>query len=120
MSEIELGEATIVYEDPDEGLTETRLDNEHVVYVRDHWMVKAGTDDEGNDLMRQIPRDRVHYVERNVERFESEASTVRDRLESVAEDLREKIPVSSEREASSDRGEEEPIEVETPNDSHSD
>jgi len=93
MEDIELGQATIVYEDPDDGRTETTVDNEELVYVRDHWMLRSGSDDEGNDQMRQIPRDRVHYVERNVERFEEEAATVRRRVESLASNLREKVPV---------------------------
>lgn len=96
MSELELGEATIVYEDPEDGVIETTLENEQVMYIRDHWAIRAGTDDEGNDLMRQIPDQRVYYVERNVEEFEEEASTVKHRLESIADDLREKLPVATE------------------------
>jgi hypothetical protein len=111
MSDLELGQATIVYEDPDGGLTRRTLDNEQVVYVRDHWTVKAGTDDQGNDLMHQIPRDRVHHVERNVERFEEEASTVGHRLRSFASELGQKLPVGSE-ERSGD-SDVEPIPVDT-------
>lgn len=96
MDEIELGQATIVYDDPEDGTTEVTVDNEEVVYARDHWMLKSGTDDEGNDLMKQIPRDRVHSVERNVERFEDEASTVRNRVESFASEMREKLPVGGD------------------------
>lgn len=92
MSEVALGQATIVYDHPDDGVTEETLDNEQVMYIRDHWTIKAGTDDDGNDLMYQIPRDRVHYVARNVERFEEEVSTVRHRIESIASDIREKLP----------------------------
>lgn len=93
MDEIELGQGTIVYEDPDDGRTEMTVDNEELVYARDHWMLRSGSDEEGNDQMRQIPRDRVYYVERNAERFEEEAATVRRRVESLASDLREKVPV---------------------------
>ena len=93
MSELELGQATIVYEDPDEGKKEVTVKNEQVAYVRDHWAVKAGTDDQGNDLMKQIPATRVHYVERNVQQFEEEINTVRHRVESLAGELRQKIPV---------------------------
>jgi hypothetical protein len=96
MDEIELGQATIVYDDPEEGTTEVTVDNEEVVYARDHWMLKSGTDDDGNDLMKQIPRDRVHSVERNVERFEDEASTVRNRVESLASEMRERLPVGGD------------------------
>lgn len=111
MSELDLGQATIVYEDPDEGRTAETLDNEQVVYARDHWMIKAGTDDEGNDVMRQLPRDRVHYVERSVEQFEEEASTVRHRIESLADDLRRKIPVSGPRESPTEQSEQVKIET---------
>jgi len=93
MEEIELGQATIVYEDPDEGVVEKTVDNEEMVYARDHWMVRTGTDEDGNDLMKQIPRDRVHRVDRTVEKFEDQAGTVRRRVESLASDLRERIPV---------------------------
>jgi len=101
MTELELGQATIVYEDPADGLTELTVDNEHLVYVRDHWAIRTGTDDAGNDLMRQIPRERVYYVERDVERFEEEAATVRSRVESVARDLRQRLPVGEGGEPSS-------------------
>jgi hypothetical protein len=93
MDEIQLGQATIVYEEEDDGRTETKVDNEELVYARDHWMLRSGSDEQGNDQMRQIPRDRVYYVERNVEKFEEEAATVRHRVESLARDLREKVPV---------------------------
>ena len=93
MEELELGTATIVYDDPDEGVVEETVQNEQIVYARDHWMVKTGTDDEGNDLMSQIPSHRVHRVDRTVERFEEEAGTVRRRVESIAQDLRQKLPV---------------------------
>lgn len=93
MSQLELGQATIVYDDPEEGQTEETVENEQLVYARDHWMVRSGTDDQGNDLMKQIPKERVHYVERNVERFEEEASTIKRRVESMARDLRQRLPV---------------------------
>jgi hypothetical protein len=93
MEEIQLGQGTIVYEDPKDGRTETTVDNEELVYARDHWMLRSGGDEHGNDQMRQIPRDRVYYVERNVERFEERAATVRHRVESLASNLREKVPV---------------------------
>jgi hypothetical protein len=93
MEELDLGKSTIVYEDPEEGRTETTVDNEEVLYVRDHWVFSTGTDDQGNDLMRQIPRQRVYYVERNVEKFEEEARTLRHRVESIADDVRDLLPV---------------------------
>ncbi len=93
MDEIELGQATIIYEGPDEEIIETTVDNEEIVYARDHWMVRTGTDEDGNDLMKQIPKERVHRVDRTVEKFEDQAGTVRRRVESLASDLRERIPV---------------------------
>ena len=93
MDELELGQATIVYEDPAEGVIEDTVDNEAIVYARDHWMVRTDTDGDGNDLMKQIPKERVHRVDRSVEEFEDQAGTVRRRVESLASDLRERIPV---------------------------
>ncbi|MDS0258100.1 hypothetical protein NDI56_01605 [Haloarcula sp. S1CR25-12] len=93
MEEIELGQATIVYEGADGETIEETLDNEEIVYARDHWHVHTGTDEDGNDLMTQIPKERVHRVDRNVEKFEDHAGTVRRRVESLASDLRERIPV---------------------------
>ena len=104
MSQLEAGQATIVYEDPEEGQKEVTVNNEQVAYVRDHWAVKAGTDDEGNDLMKQIPATRVYYVERNVQKFEEEITTVRHRVESLAGELRQKLPIDVGRD-STQRGE---------------
>lgn len=93
MSDLALGQATIVYEDPEGGTTTETVDNEQLVYVRDHWAVRSGTDDAGNDLMKQVPRDRVYSVERNVQQFEEEARTVRHRVESLAAELGRRLPV---------------------------
>ena len=93
MDQLELGKATIIYEDKDGEMVEETVDNEQLVYAREHWMLKSGTDDEGNDLMSQIPRSRVVRVDRNVQQFEDQAQTVRHRVESFADDLREKLPV---------------------------
>ena len=93
MTQLELGKATIVYEDQDGENVEETVDNEQLVYARDHWMVKSGTDDQGNDLMKQIPIQRVHHVDRNVQKFEEQARTVRHRVETFANDLRKKIPM---------------------------
>lgn len=93
MEQLELGQATIVYEDPEEGRKEMTVDNEELVYAKDHWMLPVGTDEEGNDLMRHLPRDHVYHVDRNVEKFEEEVATVRHRVESIAKDLQERLPV---------------------------
>ncbi|WP_424017953.1 hypothetical protein ACOZ4N_19085 [Halorientalis pallida] len=93
MDELELGQATITYDDPEAGTVTETVDNEEVVYARDHWMVKTGTDEDGNDTMYQIPRDRVHHVARSAEEFEDQIDTVRHRVESIASDLRDRLPV---------------------------
>jgi hypothetical protein len=93
MDELELGQATITYDDHDGETVTKTVDNEEIVYARDHWMVKTGTDEDGNDLMHQIPRERVHHVARSAEEFEDQIDTVRHRVESIASDLRERIPV---------------------------
>ena len=91
--ERDLGEATIVYDEPDEGTVRKTIPNEHIAYFQDHWIIKTDEDDDGNDIVRRIPAKRVHYVERSVEEFESEVETVIDQVQSVASDLRTKIPV---------------------------
>ena len=57
MEGIELGQATIVYEDPEDGRTDTTVDNEDLVYARDHWMLRSGTDDSPH---RGVRRQVVH------------------------------------------------------------
>ncbi|WP_254768552.1 hypothetical protein [Salinilacihabitans rarus] len=106
--ERDLGEATIVYEDPDEGTVRKTVPNEHVAYFQDHWIVKTDEDEEGNDIVRRIPARRVHYVERSVEQFEEEVQTLVDQVQSFAADLRTKIPVGSGDDEESDV---QPIEV---------
>jgi len=93
MEELELGQATIVYEGADGETVEETVDNEEILYARDHWHVRTGSDADGNDLMKQIPKERVYGVDRTVEAFEDRAGTVRRRVESLASDLRERIPV---------------------------
>jgi hypothetical protein len=123
LSEVELGEATIVFEDPDEGTREVTVQNEQIVYAQDHWAFMSGQDDEGNDMVRRIPRDRVHYVERNVQQFEEEVKTVRHRVESIADEVRQKLPMgdgkrrqgSRARQATEPRTRSETIPVEEPN-----
>lgn len=87
----DLGEATIVYEDADGETVEETVQNEHVAYFQDHWMVKTGEDEQGRDLVRRIPAQRVYHVERTVEQFEEEVKTLRDQVQSVADDLRSKL-----------------------------
>ncbi|MFC7079926.1 hypothetical protein [Halorussus caseinilyticus] len=105
MVEEDLGEATITYEGPD-GETETQtVQNEHVAYFQDHWIVKTGEDEQGRDLVRRIPASRVYHVERTVEQFEREVETLRDQVQSVADDLRSRF-LGGESSSGSDRGSE--------------
>ena len=105
MVERDLGEATIVYESPETGPVEKSVPNEHVAYVQDHWTVKIDERDGGHDVVRRIPAERVYHVERDVEAFEEEVRTIRGRIQSVADELRTKIP-------GGDAGEEEPRRIE--------
>ena len=81
----ELGRATVVYDNPDGEQVSREVDNEHIVYFQDHWQLKTGTDADGNDVIRRIPRHRVHYVERSVEEFE-------DRVDALLNQARERLP----------------------------
>lgn len=91
MVEEDLGEATIAYEDPDEGTVEKTVENEHVAYFQDHWIIKTDDSDEGRDTVRRIPTNRVYYVERSVEEFEQEVATLKDQVQSFTDDLRSKL-----------------------------
>ena len=90
MADDQHGEATIVYEDPHEGTVEETVGNEHIAYFQDHWIVRTGATDEG-DVVRRIPHDRVHYVERTVDEFRAEVNTLTNQVESFAEELRERF-----------------------------
>jgi uncharacterized FlaG/YvyC family protein len=85
MVDPELGRATIVYDKLDAGQVEITVDNEHIAYFDDHWLVKVGEDDDGNDVVRRIPRDRVQHVERSVEEFQN-------KLDMMADEARERLP----------------------------
>jgi hypothetical protein len=94
--EEDIGEATIVYETPDEGTVEKTVPNEHTAYFQDHWIIKTDEDDQGRDTVRRIPHQRVYYVERSVEEFEQEIETLYDRVESFATRLQTKIPIGGD------------------------
>lgn len=91
MVEEDMGQATIVYEDPDDGTVEKTVDNEHIAYFQDHWIVKTGDSERDRDTVRRIPHQRVYYVERSVEEFEAEIKTLRNQVQSFADDLRSKL-----------------------------
>ncbi|ELY54711.1 hypothetical protein C491_18964 [Natronococcus amylolyticus DSM 10524] len=111
--ERDVGEATIVYDEPDEGTVRKTVPNEHVAYFQDHWIIKTDEDEDGRDIVRRIPAQRVHYVERSVEEFEEEVSTLVDQVQSFASDLRTKIPVGGDSAGRRERGREDtdPINV---------
>ena len=109
MAEPDLGRATIVYEGPDGETVEETVENEHVAYFQDHWIIKTGEHEGDHDVVRRIPAQRVYFVERDVEEFEEEVKTLfdevqsladgvgvevqslRDRFEAVADDLQKEI-----------------------------
>ena len=87
MTEADLGKATIAYEDTNGDTVEETVENEYVAYFQDHWMVKTGEAESGEDVVRRIPAQRVYYVERNVEKFEEEVMTLRNQVQSLASDI---------------------------------
>lgn len=91
MTDSDLGTATIVYDHPEEGTVETTVQNEHIAYFQDHWLLKRDEDDAGHDVVRRIPTQRVYYVDRSVDTFEDELGSVRKQVEDVANDLRSKL-----------------------------
>jgi hypothetical protein len=104
------GEAIIVYEDPEEGTVERTVDNERIAYFQDHWIVKLDEDEAGNDIVRRIPLQRVHHVDRSVEKFEDEVKTLRNQVESFAEDLQSTLLGGDD---GADRGESHHIDIES-------
>jgi len=88
-TEPELGTATIVYETPGENDERVTVDNDRIAYFQDHWLFAYGTDDDGNDIVRRVPKERVYYVERSVEEleetFESSLEKAKGKLEELAE-----------------------------------
>ena len=117
MAESDLGSATIVYDHPEEGTVEKTVQNEHIAYFQDHWILKRDEDEAGNDIVRRIPHQRVHYVDRNVETFEDEISTVRRQVENVASDIRSKLLGGSKDDHSRDRQPGDPVEISVEDDS---
>lgn len=110
MAERNFGEAVIVYEHPEDGTVERTVDNESIAYFQDHWILKFDEDEAGNDVVRRIPLQRVHYVERSVERFEDEIKSFRKQVESFAKDLRATVLGGGDGGESDERRE---IEIET-------
>lgn len=117
MTDSDLGTATIVYDHPEDGAVEETVQNEHLVYFQDHWLLKHDEDEAGNDRVRRIPRERVHYVDRSVETFEDEIGSVRKQVENVATEVRSKLLGGGESRDTDDRGASEPVEVDVTDDS---
>lgn len=112
MVDEDFGEATIVYDDPDDGTVEETVPNEHVAYFQDHWILKTGEDEAGRDTIVRIPMTRVHRVERTVESFEEEVSTLIDQIQSVADDITGLLPFGGgERGRRRQSEDEDPVEI---------
>ncbi|MFP8951936.1 hypothetical protein ACLI4Z_03020 [Natrialbaceae archaeon A-arb3/5] len=86
-SDLELGRATIVYETADDEIERVTVDNDRIAYFQDHWLFEYGTDDDGNDVIRRVPKDRVRYVERSVEEIEDTFESIIDRTRGKLEEL---------------------------------
>ena len=79
--DVDVGTARLVYETAD-GVERLDVDNEHLAFVDDHWVVvQPDGDDEGGTVTR-IPRDRVYRVERSVDELESRARELLDKATS--------------------------------------
>lgn len=89
MTAAELGTARIVFETP-EGETESvTVDNEHIAFFQEHWLFAYDVDDEGNDIVRRVPHQRVYYVERSVERLEEQFDTAVDKAKDKIDEIRD-------------------------------
>lgn len=88
-TEPELGTATIVYETPGEDVEHVTVDNDRIAYFQDHWLFAYGTDDDGNDVVRRVPKENVHYVERSVEEIEETFESGLEKAKGKLEELRD-------------------------------
>ncbi|MFC6769542.1 hypothetical protein [Natrinema soli] len=84
-----LGTATIVYETPSEDVEHVTVDNDRIAYFQDHWLFAYGTDDDGNDVVRRVPKESVHYVERSVEEIEETFESGLEKAKGKLEELRD-------------------------------
>lgn len=83
----ELGTAEIVYETGEGEVERAEVHNDRIVHFDDHWLFEYGTDDDGNDVVRRVPRDRVYHVERSVEEVEESFETAVDRAKNKLEEI---------------------------------
>jgi len=56
---------------------------------QDHWLFAYGTDDDGNDVVRRVPKESVHYVERSVEEIEETFESGLEKAKGKLEELRD-------------------------------
>jgi hypothetical protein len=117
MTDSNLGTATIVYDHPEDDTVERTVQNEHLVYFQDHWLLKRDEDEAGNDRVRRIPRERVHYVDRSVDTFEDEIGSVRRQVENVANEVRSKLLGGNESGDSDHHSHGGPVEIDVTDDS---
>ena len=86
-TDLEVGKATIVYETATDDLERATVDNDHIAYFQGHWLFAYGTNEEGDDVVRRVPKERVRYVERTVEEieetFESGIEKAKGKLEEI-------------------------------------
>lgn len=101
-TERELGQATIVYDDPEAEYQERQVANEMIAYFQDHWIIKTGETEDGRDTVQRIPSRRVYYVERDVETFEEEVKSLTDQVESLASGVKSKLPTGDDDDADGD------------------
>ena len=88
-TDLELGKATIVYETATGDLERATVDNDRIAYFQDHWLFAYGTNENGDDVVRRVPKERVRYVERTVEEieetFESGVEKAKGKLEELTD-----------------------------------
>lgn len=88
-SDLELGKASIVYETATGDLERATVDNDRIAYFQDHWLFAYGTDEDGNNVVRRVPKERVRYVERSVEEIEETFESGIEKAKGKIEELRD-------------------------------
>ncbi|NUC70964.1 hypothetical protein HTZ84_01330 [Haloterrigena sp. SYSU A558-1] len=88
-SDLELGKASIVYETATGDLERATVDNDRIAYFQDHWLFAYGNDEDGNSVVRRVPKERVRYVERSVEEIEETFESGIEKAKGKLEELRD-------------------------------
>ena len=86
-TDLEAGKATIVYETATDDLERATVDNDRIAYFQDHWLFAYGTNENGDDVVRRVPKERVRYVERTVEEIEETFETGVEKAKGKLEEL---------------------------------